>query len=77
MCILSYDNKILTKNIPRPSINIYQKYRVLLTESDTGVRAMIKLYLFSLNKYIKIQENDIFTRTFELAELIRHIELVH
>ena len=39
----------MTKAISRPYINKNKKYRVLLAESNTGVRAMIKLYWDSLN----------------------------
>ena len=53
------NNKNLTKNHPHPYIKKNKKYRVLLAESNVAVRAMIKLYLDSMNlDYISVDSGD-------------------
>ncbi|TVP41983.1 response regulator [Candidatus Nitrosocosmicus arcticus] len=62
---LSHNNKNLTKNRPKPYPRKNKKYRVLLAESNAGVRAMIKLYLESLNlDYMAVQSGDEALRRF-------------
>ena len=53
------NNKNLTKVHPNSKINKNKKYKVLVAESNSGVRAMIKLYLESLNlNYIAVDRGD-------------------
>ena len=62
---LLHNNKNLTKIHPNPHIKKNKKYRVLLAESNSGVRAMIKLYLESLNlDYIAVDSGDEALRLF-------------
>lgn len=62
---LSHNNKNLTKNRPKPYTKKNKKYRVLLAESNAGVRAMIKLYLESLNlDYMAVESGDEALRRF-------------
>ena len=63
--ILLYNNKKLTNTHPNPHIKKNKKYRVLLAESNAGVRAMIKLFLDSLNLYyIAVDNGDEALRLF-------------
>jgi CheY-like chemotaxis protein len=56
---LLHNNKNLTKVHPNSKIKKNKKYQVLLAESNSGVRAMIKLYLESLNlDYIAVDTGD-------------------
>ena len=56
---LLYNDKNLTKVHPNSKIKKNKKYRVLVAESNSGVRAMIKLYLESLNlNYIAVDRGD-------------------
>ena len=61
----STNNKNLTKIHPGPYVKKNKKYRVLLAESNSGVRAVIKLYLESLNfDYITADSGDEAIRLF-------------
>jgi CheY-like chemotaxis protein len=59
------NKKNLTKVHPNPYIKKNKKYRVLLAESNAGVRALIKLYLESLNlDYVAVDRGDEALRLF-------------
>ncbi len=59
------NSKNLTKIHPNPHIKKNKKYQVLLAESNSDVRAMIKLYLESLNlDYIAVDSGDEALRLF-------------
>ena len=61
----STNNKNLTQIHPSPYVEKNKKYRVLLAESNSGVRAVIKLYLESLNfDYITADSGDEVLRLF-------------
>lgn len=56
---LLHNDKNLTKVHPNSKIKKNKKYRVLVAESNSGVRAMIKLYLESLNlNYTAVDRGD-------------------
>ena len=62
---LLHNDKNLTKVHPNSKIKKNKKYRVLLAESNSGVRAVIKLYLESLNfDYITADRGDEALRLF-------------
>ena len=62
---LLHNNKNRTKIHPNPHIKKNKKYRVMVAESSSGVRAMIKLYLESLNlDYIVVDSGDEALRLF-------------
>ena len=60
-----HNNKNMTKVHLDPRIKKNKKYRVLLAESNAGVRAIIKLFLESLNlDYIAVDSGDEALRLF-------------